>query len=352
MRVWSWLLRWGTAALAAAVSAVFAYTLSDNQGVASVLVALSIGCVLIEAHSLGWMRARRLEGDRLGVGLTVVLLLMACLYTAGMQLGFFGNVLMAPAAQDKSTASLLADAEKRVAELETAAGWLVRPAGSVSSLKELVDGYAAKKKLSSKDADALRQAKADLAAAKGAAEHDVTLQQARADVAKLKGKAPKDVKGKVFAWATRGLLQGDATTNFFVLLAVLVMQAAQIFLPIVTGAHGRKPSPEEPRAQMAPVSPPIPNVYREERPQIAPATPTPVAPTVQTARAAPPPAKAKAPGPISKRLAARPKKKGATRQRRGAVTLPPYDLPVNPNANVHVLRPNISSMRANIRKVG
>jgi hypothetical protein len=248
-------LGYGFALIAAAVSAAFAVTLSDDPRIKWLLAAISIGAVAYERCSLPWTQQNFRDNNNTAARLGYVLLIAACLYTASMQLGFFGKIMLEPVSADAGTASSITDADNKVIELEEKRSSLPKPPGDAESLSKLVKDLEAIKNKSTQDRIDLSNARNSLAAATALDKADEALAKARADRTALITKPPHDAKGAVFERFTLGFVPGSWFSYGAVILSVAMLQLMQICLPVVAG-EGRKPSPP-PLAAAAPPAAPL-----------------------------------------------------------------------------------------------
>mgnify|MGYP001613073858 CR=1 FL=1 len=237
------------ALLAAIVSAAGAATLAADQSVKLTLVALSILAVAFESGALVWARYAKARHDQSAVRLARGLLVIAIVYTAGMQANFFGAVLLKPNAQDHAATGTLAEIEGRIASLEKRRGWQPAVSGTADSLSRLVADLKKDKTAAGKAK--LLQAQADLSAAQALETFDGQIRAAHQERVQELGKPPADSKAALFHLLTGW--DGKWVPYFFMALAVFFLQYGQVSLPVVAGQGARSPVQETP-SKAAPVS--------------------------------------------------------------------------------------------------
>lgn len=246
------IIGWSFAILAAALSAAFAVTLSDDPAHRAALAAVSILAVAFERSALVWGRAARARGDWSAVIMARSLLIVAALYTAGMQLGFFASLMAGPMAADQAAQARAAGLTRQIAQLEERRAWLPRPSATVAAMRGQI--AALERSRARAAAARLIQLRADLATAQSMEQIEAELVRLRAAQAISAGRAPADGKAAVLQ-ATLGV---DSRWAAFVavVLGVLLLQAGQICLPILAdgGAAIRAapPSPASPQADNSP----------------------------------------------------------------------------------------------------
>jgi len=236
----------GFAILAAACSVAGAMLMADTFGpyITAALIGASVLLVLYETSALPWIRARRERGDRRAARAGVLLLILACLYSAAMQFTFFGAVMFRPMAADQSAAQEVVNIEKRITDLETRRSWYGH-VGQVDALKRAVaqleadvkaghgrDAPAIVRKQAQEALKQLPQKRADLEHAESRDKIDAQMVDAREKLAVARGRPPADAKAAVFAWIFG---QGPGFAYLMAFFGVVVIQAAQILLPTISG---------------------------------------------------------------------------------------------------------------------
>jgi hypothetical protein len=231
----------GFAIVAAGASAAGASTMSDMLAVQIVLVIASILAVVYERQGLTWARTRRARKDNRAANAALALLMIAGLYTASMQVTFFGSLMLKPIAADERAHTTLADLDQRIEELMARYQRSPQPKGTRATLAREIAALerdAGRKEKSFREAaaaaaKALPAKRAELSQLEAFLKLEADLAVARAERQQRKGEPPGDVKGAIFSAITGA--DGHLLSYGMVLFAVLFLQLGQILLPTVAG---------------------------------------------------------------------------------------------------------------------
>lgn len=252
------LLGWSFALVAMAASAAFASTLTEDPAIKAGLVVLSVLAVLFERCAITWGRRARERQDKAAVGMAYALLGVAVIYTAGMQLGFFGHLMLNPVAAERGQAADVAAIDQRIANLEERRGWIPKPPGTPEALEAQIEAMKRDAR-TAEDREKVNQLRAHLASARSLEAIEDELSRLRKERAALVARPPADAKAHVLANIAPGLPPEWIATGT-VIIAVLLLQMGQIFLPTLAGGPvvQARGAPEERPLKTAPAAPPAP----------------------------------------------------------------------------------------------
>lgn len=259
------LLGWGFSLTAAVISAAGAILLTSDHApewMVAALVVISVLAVIYERSALTWCRNAFQRKEYVAVGLNITFLVFSVIYTAVMQIAFFGLMLLVPVAKDRASGGELTAVEQRIASLKARAGWQRSVPGTAESLRKQEKALAKTiekplPKNASPDARAerivaereLRELRANVATAEGleAIEHDIGEAQKRQ--VELLAKPPADAKTAIFVSLTGR--DGHWLTYALILLTVVLIGFGQIVLPLISVG------PQRPAPETKPEAPPV-----------------------------------------------------------------------------------------------
>ena len=231
------------AALAAVVSAIGAAGLTPDVKIMTVLVIASVLAVIVESGGLVWARSARMREDRSAVRLMQVLLSIAIIYTAGMQLNFFGALFLKAFATDQASSGVLTEIDGRIATLEKRRTTHPTVPGTVISLSWLIGEL--KKDKTPQGKIKHRQAQEDLATVQSLEKLDADIRAAHTDRVTALGKPPSDTKAEIVHMLTGW--DKKTVPLFFALLSMLLFQFGQVCLPVIAGRGSPATARETPK---------------------------------------------------------------------------------------------------------